>query len=275
MIKIINFSDDDCQDFNKQFSKMFSSSNTSFKVHHIIHYAMAIKAFGPLFYYSTLRYERVHQLLKKVVKSSQSYLNLSNQIANRWAILNLIKSNHLNVDLNKDDIFDIYEKGNLNLNPKIPQELLRMIDTNHDLIVLNSSIINDLNLKKNEIYLIGYTSPNSLPIFFIINYLIQQNNEVKILGHIINCTEFYQRVLCFKVRQNSELIELDISKIKFHEPVSIFNTVAGHLININFYIPLKYFEIYSHIFDFDEVENSRFVRLDMNQFLNYENEDDE
>lgn len=50
----------------------------------------------------------------------------------------------------------------------------------------------------------------------------------------------------------------------------MFDASLGHLININFYVPLKYFN-FAQV-EFNTQENNRTRQMDMNQFLNYENQ---
>ncbi|KAH9392165.1 hypothetical protein TYRP_005233, partial [Tyrophagus putrescentiae] len=47
------------------------------KLHHLTHYGDLTKLFGPLYLYSTFRYERVHQFGKKVCRSSKNFRNLA------------------------------------------------------------------------------------------------------------------------------------------------------------------------------------------------------
>lgn len=138
-----------------------------------------------------MRYERVHQLLKNVIKGSQNFTALTKQIANRWSILNLIKLNKLYVNSDTDDVF---VAGTFNT--KIPDDLSEKIDLNDDLFVFDSIKLNHLNINKNEVYLYEYSSSNSLPIFIIINYITKQNNTTKIFGHKIVCLEIFERILC-------------------------------------------------------------------------------
>ena len=84
----------DCRKFNHQFSRIFRFGNTPFKVHHLLHYA--IWSFGPLFFYSTIRYERVHQLMKRLIRESQNFSTLPKQITTKSAILNLINESKKN-----------------------------------------------------------------------------------------------------------------------------------------------------------------------------------
>lgn len=227
----------ECKIFNRAFFNIFNQSRTPFKVHHIQHYAHAIKSFGPLFYLSTLRYERVHQLLGRLVRGSQNFTTLPKQIAMRWSLISLM--NLSKPEITDDSIYECYEVAEIKDN--VCSNLHGLINLSSELIVLNNAIVNDLEIKANQIYLIQYnqSTENLLPLFARICHIFKQNDQIKIVGKYLNAEQYFPTVDCSKVVEKEAFCEINCSSIKYHKDVQIIKTNFGLLISNCFYIPFQ------------------------------------
>lgn len=56
------------------------------KLHHLVHYADLIVQFGPLYYFSTFRYERKHQYCKYIARVMRNFINPSKTIHERHQV---------------------------------------------------------------------------------------------------------------------------------------------------------------------------------------------
>lgn len=232
-----------CIEFCYYFTFFFGRA--TFKVHHLIHYANAIRNFGPLFYYSTLRYERVHQFLKRLVRSSKNFITLPKQIAYMWTALNCISIKETSPEA-EEDIYELYEP--VDFNDYVPEHLLTFINSQQSFKLLNSFNINDIIIEPNQIFLYEYkiSTDNPLPQFIKIIYLLKQgDSEVKVIGHKLNSTRYLNGLDCFNVVENTYVEEINVFNFKYHQSLKIFSTNLGNLIPNTFYIPFEIFYIYA------------------------------
>lgn len=235
----------DIKKFCLNYSFFFSSG--TFKVHHLTHYVMAIYAFGPLFFYSTLRYERVHQFIKRLVKNSQNFGTLPHQIAHSWAtqfsisLLNVKKPEYENVDRE-------YEPSQFD--SKIPPYILQLIDRSINLIILKSALINDIDIEQNKIFLYKYKTSNEnyYPLFIKIEFIIKQNNVIKLVARPLHTNRFLKTLNCFEIKEienNSHCFIASADQFKYHKSLNFVNTEIGLLVPITFYIPYTLYNLYS------------------------------
>lgn len=80
------FLDRNVKDFIFHFQRKCANLTTTFKIHNLLHYKRFIERYGPIQLYSTLRMERVHQMLLNMVKGSNNYTNSPKQII-RWYLI--------------------------------------------------------------------------------------------------------------------------------------------------------------------------------------------
>lgn len=247
----------ECRLFNLQFSRLFTD-RTPFKVHNIDHYSQATENFGCLFYFSTMRYERVHQLMKRFVHSSNN-TSLPQQICYKWVVVNLIRQEQPADD--DDDIFEIYEPNSVSYqNGDLSPTIINYIDQSRECMVLKTTRLNDVLIEQGEIYLYKRcdASPtNPLPVFVRIVAIVKQS-QVKVLGKFIGCNKYFDRIQAFEVGNESDLQEID--KVEWYKPIKVIKTRNCLLIIKNFYIP---YESESKYMDksrtaFSDVSNQRY-----------------
>ncbi|KAI2810569.1 hypothetical protein BLOT_001732 [Blomia tropicalis] len=83
-----NVSKEDCEEMNVLSNIMIHfikelGGHIFCKLHHITHYGQLIKQFGPLYFYSTFRYERKHQYCKHIARLMRNFINPSKTIHSR------------------------------------------------------------------------------------------------------------------------------------------------------------------------------------------------
>ena len=264
----------ECRKFNNIFFKMFETNNNApFKVHHIKHYPTAIRWFGPLFFLSTLRYERVHQLLGRLVSTSQNFITQPKQISERWALMSLINLNE-NQQPIQDDIFEIYSTDEIRSN--VYPSLHPFIDFEQELVILNKTEINDLEIEPEAIYLYEFaqTVSNPLPLFVIICHIIKQGQEIKLIGKAIHSTSYFPSLDIYKVEQNQNLVIIDANQIKYHKSYQIINTSLGNMINRTFYVPLEIYGKYCEEIEFESL-GAQEANLEAVSNDPYQNEDED
>lgn len=253
----------ECRAFNHQFSRLFTG-NTPFKVHNIDHYPEATEEFGCLFYYSTIRYERVHQLIKRFVQSSNNNTSLPQQICYKWVVVNLINLNQKATVEKSDDIYEIYESSDYGND--VPDNFARFIDRDRNCTALNSFNLNGSLIKINEIYLYKrYSiSSNPFPIFVRILGILKQDDSVKIVGKHIFCIKYHERVQAFEVIEREEISLVD--RIEWHKSINVISANGSYLIIQNFYVPYEHLLKYSKRIEFtDDDYQSHQIDLENNQ----------
>lgn len=129
------------------------------KTHHFIHYSMLMREYGPLIYYSTLRFERYHQVGKNAIESSRNRRNLAKSIANAYSFKTV----------KNDSICSEFLIKKNNISSQIEAQFLSFIDQNVDIILLDFTVIDKVKVKAKNYYL--YKKNNQFeynyPIFFM------------------------------------------------------------------------------------------------------------
>jgi len=70
-------------DYLQERRNLFPDVKLRPKHHFMTHYAYLIKQFGPLSYYSTMRFEAKHQFFKKVIRFSPNFINVLNLLSEK------------------------------------------------------------------------------------------------------------------------------------------------------------------------------------------------
>ena len=77
----------------------FSDFSVTFKCHNLLHYRQFIESYGPLWMYCTLRFERFHQKLLRLISQSQNRVNRPQQVINWYLTGEAIDTNTQNNDI--------------------------------------------------------------------------------------------------------------------------------------------------------------------------------
>lgn len=222
---VVNISDLD--QFDKDVSdylKLHISNGLSVtpKTHHLIHYSEIIREFGPLIYYSTLRFERLHQIGKLRVINSRNKKNLSYSIIKAY-VYNINEKTSpptaevlINKDLIKDEFFDFFQ----------------FIDQSKDLKLIKSITFKNFKIKTGNYYLYknGDCTPLNYPLFFYVESVIKQETT-KILGYLVEVDHFDRNKYAYFLKESLAAKELD--KLPYYKKL---NFVKSLKISFNFFI---------------------------------------
>lgn len=172
------------------------------KIHHLLHYSMLIREFGPLMNYSTLRFERAHQIGKNSIANSRCARNIPLQIATAYS---KSMANQLEKTVH-DQMVIAPEYTNL----LFPQEFSRFVDMNEELILIGETSIEANKIQAGHLYLAQPTDDTQYryPIFFFVEYIVKQNSSIKILGNFARTVTFDKSKYAFLIRFNDQPDEL-------------------------------------------------------------------
>ncbi|KAH9389939.1 hypothetical protein TYRP_007488, partial [Tyrophagus putrescentiae] len=99
------------------------------KLHHLCHYGDLTQLFGPLYLYSTFRYERIHQFGKRVMRSSKNFINLAVTINKKHQ---KERAEYLDRSHFKDtNFFEVLENNPNPVFTNEPQNSVKLPSSNH------------------------------------------------------------------------------------------------------------------------------------------------
>ncbi len=143
------------------------------KVHHITHYSDLIVRFGPLFLFSTLRFERKHQFSKNLCRKIKNTRNLSYTLHTRHQIQRAFEDQNLNF-------------RDINFFPSLPERTTYfMTPPSNNLVKLNCRE-HPFRLNKKPIRR-SISGRNEW--FYVSAFYKDENNNIWCQGRI--CTFFY------------------------------------------------------------------------------------
>lgn len=172
------------------------------KIHHLKHYGMLIREFGPLINYSTLRFERAHQVGKNAIISSRCAQNIPFQIATAYS---KSMANQLDKNVNREMVI-----GRDCIVTLIPSEFSQFVDLNEDLTLLGETFLEDAKIQSGHLYLAQSTdnSTYNYPIFFFVEFIAKQNNLIKILGNFVRTVTFDRQKYSYLIEFSDQPAEL-------------------------------------------------------------------
>ena len=209
--------DQDVQDYVDLNKK--TNQNYIYKIHHLEHYSMLIKHFGPLINYSCLRFERVHQTGKNSIHSSRNKQNLPFSIAKAY-IYNLASHSKL------PDVEILITKEHIS--NELEEDFLPFINLGEDLVLLDSTVVNKIKLNTGSYYLYKTTdlSIYQYPIFFYVEYIVKQSDGVKVLGNLVHTKNFIKKHYGYLIDQTNVCARLNLEDIPYYKEVN-FVTYAN------------------------------------------------
>ena len=200
------------------------------KMHHLVHYVKLIKLFGPLYVFSTLRFERKHQSCKKGIKSSNCRKNLSYSI---------IKSLNFNLKLNdklvekvifRSEISNVYE-----------DRVLEFLDLNSEVTELSQLVHKGTKFVKTQFYILKRTSENFLPIFVQILHIFKQEDAYIVIGLQYDTLKFDQKRYAYVTKRTNTVIQItNLEHYKSCLKVKKF-------IVKDFYLGIEFLDSHSHL----------------------------
>lgn len=197
-----------CNNFLRLFFENFtknSESTFTFKIHKPSHLKDHIEQTGPLLNFCLLRDERGMGRIKSLLHGSKNRKNVALSAA-KWTELDQIKN------LFCTDI----KKTNLNKIPNVNFNLNNLIDSDkayHFLKTLELPF-NTFGLK--EMYLYRYNLETRLPDFFKIEYIIEQEENIYILGLVYKSVGYDDFRCSFNVSSLNIYEILNVKNLLWH-----------------------------------------------------------
>lgn len=208
-------------EFIKNFIN-YCEISVTFKINFMIHYRKFIMHCGPIWFFCTLRFERMHRMLLNMIKSSLNSCDIPSQII-KWYLI----------------------KKSLNNKPTENKFKLVTINSNDfqsNFITPNTTVkefskykINRLEFVKNNFYIIE-KSDNAFE-FGKIFKIYEDNNQPKILIHKYKKQKFIEENCCYLIQPTREifLLNLNVNHNFFYTTLYTINLENGDvLINKNF-----------------------------------------
>lgn len=215
--------------------------HVTIKPHNMVHYTDSIIEHGPLFYLATLKYERLHQLLKSFIMNSKNYTCLALQMTKQWLIYFFDNSF---VEKNEEKIFETYSPSELQT--KVDQVFMSHIDSSIDLTVLKSVTIKSIQISPDFVFLYKNFDDNCFPSFVKVCKIFKQNGAVKFVGKKLITNQFIKKLYSFSVGESDEIVELDLFNLNYHKRLLFgrFNELS--LVVKTFYIPDQFSKHYDY-----------------------------
>ena len=198
----------------------------TFKLHHLFHYSSFMRAKGPMFRYSTLRYERVHQLLKRLYYPSKSKVNIPLQMAKKYC---QFKSNPFLDDQEQGNQKDFELQPVANLKPAYSP----FIDPSGARIFKSArATFNGIEIAKGSAYVIG-----NRPIeIFKVKKIYHQNDQLVLIGQKFATVAFRDDFMSYELQPCDGLVSVAAGQIKSHKTVQTYVIERKTLLPLEFYI---------------------------------------
>lgn len=211
---------------NKKSKKKQDKLHTiTFKLHHLIHYSDFMRNKGAMYKYSTLRFERVHQLLKKFYSSSHCRVNIPLQLAKKY--LEFKNNSILQEDSDNNSDFQLIYVNYLK-------------ETYHQFFIHFDNLFKTKKIKiKNLVLSIdSYFLVQNDPIKLIkIKKIYQQDNKTTLICKVYEQENFENNLVSYKLKKNNNLVSYNPLQIISHKNVTL------QKINNIYYLPLSFYLI--------------------------------
>lgn len=221
----------------ERYIELSRSNGLSFtlKLHHLQHYRKLITDFGPLANFSTLKFERYHQVGKKAAARSNSKINLPFQIARAYCKSSVNTSDEPEAGL-------LICKDNIRF--EMADEFLSFIDLSADLLLLDFTTFGKAKIESGSFYLVSETdqTEQKLPVFFYVDCIVKQDGQTQILGYFVSADSFVRDMYSYLVQFSSGPSKLDLS-LKFFKKLELLELESGEqFISKTFHIlsPINY-----------------------------------
>lgn len=193
-----------------------TGQSLTLKIHHLVHYSDLIREFGPLINYSTLRFERLHQIGKNAVINSKNRVNLPYQIATAYS---KAMANGLCDDSKIEMII-----GRESIASEFPVDYSQFIDSNDNLTLLESTSVENTTIKAGQLYLAEPADDSfyKYPIFFFVEFIVKQNSSIRILGHFVKSITFEKQKYSYLIRFSEHPSEL-VRNIAHYRKLTLIN----------------------------------------------------
>lgn len=183
-----------------------------FKIHYLFHYKRAIEHFGPLALYSTVKYEREHQVHKRGDANSNQFKNKALSLAKRCALGFQLDFNVLDYEIKKEIKFQ-----ELNSAEHISYRHLFQSDSN--VVLLKWLKLEKVFYKKNLVFRLVSENLSDPPEFVKILLVAKQGENFYVVATKLKTLDYKPEKVCFKVEHNCEVVKLTNDMIHHHQLV--------------------------------------------------------
>ena len=189
--------------FSKEFCSLKSDQpgpliKITPKMHFMLHYPDMIRKFGPLMFFSSLRFERKNKKIKDLIKNNKCFKDIP---------LTIMKKYRLGFDkmLKNNNILEL-PRQKINYS-KIDVSYRKFIPKTSSILTANSIEINSIKLIVNNFYLI-----NRFPIFAKIEKIFIINSSYYIICNLYKGV-FNRKLFSFRLIDRKEKTLLNVKKL--------------------------------------------------------------
>lgn len=218
----------DICDFINKFKILFPNETVTYKMHHMTHYKDLILKLGPLILFSTLRFERLHQLAKGYLETSKNRKNVPFSIMNSYL---LYLSSH---DRNFDEEIELIFKEDIE--KLIEENCIQFLALDKDVYVYSKTVLADIEIKLGCFYLYRCKGSNGYPIFVKIEEIFKQEDDMIVIGRKYIPSSFSSSDYCFELSEK-ELFKVE--KIDYFKSLVYFKNNNKDFVQKNFYLPFN------------------------------------
>ena len=187
------------------------------KFHFMVHYATQIKKHGPLRHCWTLRYESKYAFLKGLIKENKNFVNITKTIAKKHQIHMAFKLQSTGLSAQEARIVRYGDAG-------LPNEVTRLVCVEGAQVGLKADVCGTL-FEKGQAVMIEHETYE----FGEVAAVCVHNRCVRLVLRPLTCT-FHKHINAYEVCATDVWIVVDVSQLRCHKPLSIFEQEFGRFV---------------------------------------------
>lgn len=180
-----------------------------FKLHYLVHYRRAIEHFGPLALYSTVKYERGHQIHKRGDSNSNQFKNKAYSLAKRCALGFQVDFKVLDFEVKKQIKFQ-------ELSSAEHSSYQHLFKPDADVEVLKWLKLQKVFYKKNLVFRIVDENLIEPPTFVKIVFVAKQEDDFYMVATKLKTLDYRPERVCYKVEHTLEVVRVTNDMIHYH-----------------------------------------------------------
>lgn len=175
---------ENAESFVQRYIDNFEHSVT-FKVHFLLHYEKFIRLYGPIWLYCTLRFERKHQMILNLIRSSFNNIDIPKQVI-RWYLIKKTVADDENICVSNNNSIEEFRKFEYK----------------------------KIEFIKDRFYIISKTSSGFH--FGECDRIYKERNQLKVLVIVYKTIKFDKSKLCYVIQPTDEHFYLNIENNYCH-----------------------------------------------------------
>jgi hypothetical protein len=197
--------------FLDRFKQSFPEESITPKMHFLCHYSKCIRRYGPLYRYSTMRFERKHSYFKTLVQRLRNSKNIT---------LSLCKRHQRSVALMRDDLNEIYYEKSYEINIlELDSEIKNFLPENMNCITaLDKCSLFGTEIQVNEYYLIK----KERNIICRIKYILIHEQNYYLIAENYNYNNFNLKYFSYIIQKTSNHSLITINDFIYHRKLQTF-----------------------------------------------------